>query len=112
MPTHGHDRGVSSPSVRPTRFASVKAEVHVKEPEGVEMIQCRRKNEAHYHAFAVVGWPDGVLPARHGTVPLVGMGRTSLFFRKEKMRGRVHVAGLSALDEAPRFSAFQEWESP
>ncbi|MFQ9492164.1 MAG: hypothetical protein ACLR0N_15545 [Bilophila wadsworthia] len=34
----------------------VKAEVHVKEPEGVEMIlYVVERVEAHYHAFAV-GW--------------------------------------------------------
>ena len=53
---HGHERGCEQPQRVQRVSHPVKAEVHVKEPEGVEMIlYVVERMEAHYHAFAV-GW--------------------------------------------------------
>ena len=53
---HGHERGRKQPQRVQRVSHPVKAEVHVKEPEGVEMIlYVVERMEAHYHAFAV-GW--------------------------------------------------------
>lgn len=88
---HGHERGRKQPQRVQRVSHPVKAEVHVKEPEGVEMIlYVVERVEAHYHAFAV-GWvmdagrrPAGA--ARDGPAS-VGMGqKLASFFRKEKMR--------------------------
>ena len=53
---HSHERGGEQPQRVQRISHPVKAEVHVKEPEGVEMIlYVVERMEAHYHAFAV-GW--------------------------------------------------------
>ena len=56
---HGHERGRKQPERVQCVPHAVKAEVHVKEPKGVEMIlYVVERMETHCQAFAV-GWVMG-----------------------------------------------------